>query len=262
MHKIHRNDGTRPTTAFDGVQNLGFSELSIPSSRLSTGALVLIDNAHPAGEIVYSGMTDLNNCKNEYYTLMSDSVLLNEEAAQALNQMMTDYYNTTGLNDFIVYGTTGTYTGSGSLCPEYFPESVLGNTMDLAINGYDSVLTYDGKDEEGWIIDNCTKYGFIVRYPENKEDITSQDYCPWHLRYVGNVHAAIMAEKNFCLEEYIDFLKDYTFDKAFCYNLNGVNYEIYSVESMGDSTPARVPVSGNYTISGNNSDRYIITTVK
>ena len=71
-----------------------------------------------------------------------------------------------------------------------------------------------------------------------------------------------MAEKDLCLEEYLDFLKDHTFDNAFAYNLNGVNYEIYSAASLGDSTPVRVPISGNYTISGNNSDRYIITTIK
>ena len=71
-----------------------------------------------------------------------------------------------------------------------------------------------------------------------------------------------MAEKGLCLEEYLDFLKSYSFENAFTYNLNGVNYEIYSVASQGDSTPVRVPVSGDYTISGNNSDRYIITAVK
>jgi len=249
-------------TSFTGVQNLGFTELNLPSSRLSAGALVLVDDKSAAGEVSASGKVSLIKKKNEFYTLLNDNLMLDQEAADALNLMMADYYEATALSDFIVYGTTDTYTGDGSLCPRYFPESAMGNTIDLALNGYGSALTFDGYDEQGWVLDNCAKYGFIVRYPQGKKDKTSYEFCPWHLRYVGGVHAAIMDEKEFCLEEYLDFLKNYTFDNAFTYNLNGVNYEIYSVASQGDSTPVRVPVSGDYTISGNNSDRYIITAVK
>lgn len=259
---LNLSNGNEATTAFQGVQYLGFSELNIPSSQLSSGALVIVDEEHPAGDVSTSGMVDVFDYKNEYYTLVSDSVVLNENAADALNMMMSDYHAATGLTDFILYGTTETYTGDGSFCPEFFPESALGTCIDLAVNGYAGVLAYDGYDEEAWIIENCYKYGFIVRNPKGKEAITSKQFCPWHLRYVGDVHAAIIEEQSFCLEEYIEFLKGYTFDKPFAYNLNGVSYEIYSIESMGDSTSARVPVSGNYTISGNNMGGYIITTVK
>ena len=253
---------SEPTTAFEGVANLGFSELSIPSSKLSTGALAVFTEERPVTEVANSGMVNLYKNKNEYYTLVSETVRLNEDAAEAFNKMMEDYHTATGLADFIVYGTTDTFTGEGSFCPRYFPESATGNTVDLALNGYGSVIEYDGRDIESWVVDNCARYGFIVRYPQGKKDVTMNDYCPWHLRYVGNVHAAIMNEKGMCLEEYLEFLKDYTFDKAFSYSLDGVEYEIYSVGSMGDSTLARVPISGNYTISGNNSDGYIITTIK
>ena len=249
-------------TAFTGVQNLGYSELSIPSSRLSAGALTIVDEHHPAGEVRMSGMVSLNDVKNDFYTLMSTEIMLDQDAAEAWNKLMEDYTKATDLTDFIVYGTNNTYTGDGSLCPQAFPESAMGNCVDVALNGYGSVISYDGADTEGWVLQNCAKYGFIVRYPQGKEAKTSHEYCPWHLRYVGNVHAAVMAEKGLCLEEYLDFLKSYSFDNAFTYNLNGVNYEIYSVASQGDSTPVRVPVSGDYTISGNNSDRYIITAVK
>lgn len=249
-------------TSFKGVQNLGYSELSLPSSRLSAGTLALVDAAHPAVETNVSGMVSLANEKNEFYTIMSTDIKLDREAADAFNRMMTDYNSATTLSDFIVYGTTATYTEAGSACPKEFPESATGNTIDLALNGMGGIISYDGSDTQSWVVNNCAKYGFILRYPQGKKDKTSQDYCPWHLRYVGPVHSSIMAEKGFCLEEYLDFLKNYTFDNALAYNLNGVNYEIYSVVSLGDSTPVRVPVSGNYTISGNNSDRYIITTIK
>ncbi|MBQ6182183.1 MAG: D-alanyl-D-alanine carboxypeptidase family protein [Ruminococcus sp.] len=259
---VNLSNGTQTVTKFEGVQNLGFSELSIPGSKLSSGLLAIINNEHPADKTASGKKVDLLKYKNEYYTLVSESVKLNEDAAEAFNRMMADYHEETGLDDFIVYGTNDTYTGDGSYCPEYFPESATGNTVDLAVSSYGGIIAYDGCDAEGWVIENCDKYGFIVRYPEGKAAKTGHDYCPWHLRYVGEVNAAIMGAKDLCLEEYIDFLKDYSFDKAFSYTYDGVNYEIYTSEAKDDATTARVPVSGKYTISGDNIGTYIITTVK
>ena len=251
-----------PSTTTEGVQNLGFSELSIPDSKLSTGMLAIINNEHPAGTSSDQKRVNLLKYKNEFYSLVSENVKLNEEAAEALNNMMAAYNEATGLSDFIVYGTNDTYTGDGSSCPEYFPESAAGNTIDLALNAGGSIIAFDGYDTEGWIIDNCEKYGFIVRYPKGKEAKTKHDFCPWHLRYVGGVHAAIMDEKDMCLEEYIDFLKGFSFDKSFSYAYNGVNYEIYTSPAKNSAEPARVPVSGTYTVSGDNIGTFIITTVK
>lgn len=59
------------------------------------------------------------------------------------------------------------------------------------------------KDEFKWINDNAHKYGFIIRYPLGKEEITGYIYEPWHLRYVGDI-AEFIYEKNLTLEEYID----------------------------------------------------------
>ena len=46
-------------------------------------------------------------------------------------------------------------------------------------------------------------YGFILRYPQGKEDITGAEYEPWHYRYVGTENAKIIYEKQICLEEFI-----------------------------------------------------------
>ena len=53
----------------------------------------------------------------------------------------------------------------------------------------------------------CGEYGFILRYPKGKEDITGIDYEPWHIRYVGQPHAKLMMEHGLTLEEYIDALE-------------------------------------------------------
>ena len=49
-----------------------------------------------------------------------------------------------------------------------------------------------------------TKYGFILRYPEGKDDITGYSYEPWHFRYVGEKDAKKISEKNLTLEEYLN----------------------------------------------------------
>lgn len=58
-----------------------------------------------------------------------------------------------------------------------------------------------------WLSENCQDYGFVLRYPKDKQDITHITYEPWHYRYVGVEHAKLMKEKGFCLEEYLEWLK-------------------------------------------------------
>lgn len=57
--------------------------------------------------------------------------------------------------------------------------------------------------EQQWLIHNSWRYGFILRYPTNKNSITKVGYEPWHYRYVGKENAKKMNESGVCLEEYI-----------------------------------------------------------
>ncbi|WP_297955543.1 M15 family metallopeptidase [uncultured Ruminococcus sp.] len=250
------------TTAFEGVKYLGYSECELLKKDVSDGLLSVYNEKSPAKESHQGTMVDLSEEKNEFYSLVDENVYLNEDAAEAFNRMMEDYANETGLADFIVYGTTDTFTGEGSYCPETFYDSKAGYCVDLALNAYGSVLTYDGYDAEGWVVENCWKYGFIVRYPEGKKSMTGYEYCPWHLRYVGEIHAAISTQKKMCLEEYVEFLEQYTFDDPYTFSFNGEAYQIYSVTGDEDKLTTRVPVSGNYELSGDNKDSFIITAHK
>ncbi|MGN0324485.1 MAG: M15 family metallopeptidase [Oliverpabstia sp.] len=57
--------------------------------------------------------------------------------------------------------------------------------------------------EYQWLKENCSKYGFILRYPSDKTDITGINYEPWHFRYVGAEAAQEITEQGLTLEEYI-----------------------------------------------------------
>ncbi len=74
-----------------------------------------------------------------------------------------------------------------------------GTGLAIDINSTDS----DSLELYGWLKDNCHKYGFIVRYPDGKEDITGIQYEPWHLRFVGKESAKYIYETGITLEEYI-----------------------------------------------------------
>ena len=61
----------------------------------------------------------------------------------------------------------------------------------------------ENKVEQQWLIQNSWKYGFVLRYPTNKNSITGVGYEPWHYRYVGKEHAKKINELGVCLEEYV-----------------------------------------------------------
>ena len=64
-------------------------------------------------------------------------------------------------------------------------------------------------DVQKWLMENSYKYGFTLRYPTDKKEITMINYEPWHYRYVGIDNATYMKEHDMCLEEYIDYLKQF-----------------------------------------------------
>ena len=61
---------------------------------------------------------------------------------------------------------------------------------------------FENTNEFKWMQENAYKYGFILRYPSDKVDITGYMYEPWHYRYVGREIAKIIKEKNLTFEEY------------------------------------------------------------
>jgi len=104
-------------------------------------------------------------------------------------------------------------------------------------------------------------YGFIERYPQGKEDITGITHEPWHFRYVGAPHAAIMTKMSFTLEEYLSFLKDFAFGKRrFDYQTDRQHVSVSYVETAG-STDTAIEINADipYSVSGNNVDGFVLT---
>jgi len=64
--------------------------------------------------------------------------------------------------------------------------------------------TQEQRPTQQWLMENSWRYGFVLRYPTGKTDITGIIYEPWHYRYVGEETAKLMEEQDLCLEEYLD----------------------------------------------------------
>lgn len=83
-------------------------------------------------------------------------------------------------------------------------EHALGLALDLISNSYTELDEQQEETQEAkWLAQNCHKYGFILRYPPQKTNITGITYEPWHYRYVGEEHAEKIMEKGITLEEYL-----------------------------------------------------------
>lgn len=79
-------------------------------------------------------------------------------------------------------------------------EHHLGLAFDITVPGKFFIDTQQAR----WLAKNCWDYGFIIRYQEDKVDITGYEYEPWHIRYVGTAHSLIMRDQHLCLEEYLE----------------------------------------------------------
>ncbi len=99
--------------------------------------------------------------------------------------------------------------------PPGHSEHQTGLTMDVSSVSNNLDLTYSLADlpEGQWLAEHSHLFGFIIRYPEDKESITGYAYEPWHLRYVGTELAAYLYEQNLTLDEYYGIsAEDYEWD--------------------------------------------------
>ena len=83
-------------------------------------------------------------------------------------------------------------------------EHATGLAVDIISSEYEELDDRQGDTEEQkWLMEHCWEYGFILRYPPEKSDVTKIVYEPWHYRYVGKEAAKEITEQNITLEEYV-----------------------------------------------------------
>lgn len=93
-------------------------------------------------------------------------------------------------------------------------EHQIGLALDIVCNDYMSLDEGFGDTKAGkWLAANSGRFGFILRYPEGKENITGIEYEPWHFRYVGKAAAPVIMEQGITLEEFWEeYVEDVSID--------------------------------------------------
>ncbi|WP_460012304.1 M15 family metallopeptidase [Lysinibacillus sp. CTST325] len=80
--------------------------------------------------------------------------------------------------------------------------------LAIDVSGSDGSCAADdcfaNTEEAAWLEDNAHKYGYIIRFPKDKENITGYQYEPWHIRYIGVNLATELYNKGLTLEEYYE----------------------------------------------------------
>lgn len=87
--------------------------------------------------------------------------------------------------------------------PAGYSEHQTGLALDiLASSNLNMDISQENTAENKWMKEHCYEYGFILRYPKDKENITKISYEPWHFRYVGKEAAEYIRKNNLTLEEF------------------------------------------------------------
>lgn len=83
-------------------------------------------------------------------------------------------------------------------------EHQLGLAVDIVDQDYQILdEAQENRPVQQWLMAHCAEYGFILRYPSGKSELTGVEYEPWHYRYVGEQAAAAIMSQGLCLEEYL-----------------------------------------------------------
>ncbi len=264
------------------ASSLLYSEKETENTQVFAGELILVNNAHAFNFDLGEKKYTIASKKNQYYRAKNEEITLNKTTIRQFNALFRDFYKQTGLDNVTIISAYRDYAYQENLLNERisssgystairwvaqpgYSEHHTGLAADIAVADADgNTSTFTGRDDYALVGEIAWKYGFINRYPEDKTAITGISNEPWHYRYVGKPHAYVMSLKNFCLEEYEDYLKRFTYGNSYLYvNMHGDTYMIYYVPaSAEESTRVPVPRFGSYEISGNNADGFIVTAKK
>ena len=261
----------------------GYRVVSMLNEEICKGSLVLVNYQHES-KIYGENLVNLYENATRSVGVKDDDMLLNDVVVDALNVMFDDYKKAKGSSNILIssayrsktdqeeiYAESVKETGKKStayyVAVPGFSEHQTGYCFDTAaITSAGEMVELDGEGDSAWLVDNCADYGFILRYPNDKTNITGIGYESWHFRYVGKASSYFIKKNKLCLEEYIIGLSKYTFDNGGLLIDNGTNgkWVVYYVPKLTafNNTDIPVPVDSEkcpYTVSGDNMDGFIVT---
>ena len=181
--------------------------------------LIIVNRTHKlAADYVPDG---LQIVKSHADRTSDETAQLQKKAAEAFNDLTADakkdgvgivlttgyrsYSTQKGLYDYYVskYGRKKADRMSAEPGTSEHQTGLACDTSSAEVN-YGLTQKYKNTKAGKWLKKNSYKYGFIIRFPQGKEDVTGYEYEPWHIRYVGKKAAKVIYDKKITLEEFLE----------------------------------------------------------
>ncbi|MEH7383345.1 M15 family metallopeptidase [Bacillus sp. JJ1533] len=236
--------------------------IDINENHIFQGDLLLVNNSFPIKQnsIIEDivPLSAISEMRKQFGTSIN-SISLSKEAGLQFSKLikaakkdgLVHFSLNNGFRNFEEQAKLYKEIGSSYALPPGYSEHNLGLSIDVG----STLMKMEYAPEGKWMEENAWKYGFILRYPRDKIDITGIEYEPWHFRYVGLPHSVLMKEKKFVLEEYIEYLKmEMTVKTTY-----GEKTYVISYHPVPETLEMVEPIFSQYEISGNNVDGVIVT---
>lgn len=271
---------------------------NVPSVAANDGALVLVNylSKYEHTEDALSRTAHIGDNKSKNLLLTGSDLRLMPDTIHALNEFADGFFEATGGDRLLVTSAFRTLEYQQQVYVQYVKERGeemaklyvadpgcsehhTGYAVDLStICASGARVPLIDHERFDWVNANCAAYGFILRYPVGSENTTHVAYEPWHFRYVGREHAALITTLDMLYEEYVEHLRVYTADTEVlyaAYNAEGGvdvkpvkiadaekgGFIVYYVKAeSGDTTNIPLPAEClEYSVSGDNAGGFIIT---
>lgn len=160
-----------------------------------------INNGHSVDARIYPDLQEMMTAaRNEGLSPLICSSYRSYAKQQSLfNNKISEY-----LSEGYAYEQAQEEAGKW-VAPPGASEHHTGLALDIVSASYQKLdAAQENTPEQKWLMENSYKYGFILRYPNNKSKITGINYEPWHYRYVGKKAAREIYQRGICLEEYLE----------------------------------------------------------
>lgn len=187
------------------------------SSEGDTWSLVLVNEDHPLDTEYRPELAEIRTGAFVDARIEEDAAKMFKDAeAEGMEMVIISAYRDYETQREVFNTTMVDWIGQGYSPLEAYEETkksvavpgtsehATGLAMDITSSQYGELDDKQADTAEAkWLAQNCWKYGFILRYPLEKSDVTGIIFEPWHYRYVGKEIAKEIMEKNLTLEEYL-----------------------------------------------------------
>jgi len=186
---------------------------TVTQGRESEWQLLLVNRWNPIPEGYAPELTELWNGESVDSRIYSDlQEMFDDARAEGLEPYVNAGYRTNEVQQSLMDQEVENYISQGyseaearKMAEQWVAvpgtsEHQMGLAVDISMNDNGS---QGAADVWQWLMENSYKYGFILRYPEDKAEITGIAYEPWHYRYVGKETAEEIYRRGVCLEEYL-----------------------------------------------------------